>query len=52
MADADFEERCELTRFLYDPDWDMGDRANVQDYLKRRLDALGGETTIEEAFGG
>jgi hypothetical protein len=42
------DERRRLSWFLYDLDWDLGQRADVQDYLKERLDALGGPMTMEE----
>lgn len=46
------EERRQLTWFLHDRDWDMGDRGSVQDYLEQRLTALGGPVSLTEDDGG
>lgn len=51
MGSLDYDERRELTRYLYDLDWDDGQTAEVQDYLRERLDALGGPVTIAQAWG-
>lgn len=46
------EQRVALTRMLYDKDWDLGQRADVQDWMEDLLATLGGPVTPEEAFGG
>lgn len=42
------EERRRLTWFLHDLDWDLGQRADVQEYLTERLEALGGPVSLKE----